>query len=254
MDPVALTHGNAMVGNPPGAAALEMTLSGPELVFRRDALVGVGGAQLPARWNGEPAPEGEPFRVRSGDRLAFGYASRGARAYLCVAGGLRRGRPGEPSRRLGRGDVVFRDSGGERSSLRAEPPAALPGREVTVSVLPGPQRSDFPAEASAILFSASWKISAESDRRGIRLEGPALPLRQAPDIPPEGTALGAIQVPANGQPIVLGPDRPVTGGYAKIGTVVSRDWLLLSQAVPGSTVRFRAAAFPAPGGTNIAAP
>jgi antagonist of KipI len=135
-----------------------------------------------------------------------------------------------------------------------EPRAALPGREVTVSVLPGPQQSDFPAEASAILFSASWKISAESDRRGIRLEGPALPLRQAPDIPPEGTALGAIQVPANGQPIVLGPDRPVTGGYAKIGTVISRDWRLLAQAVPGSTVRFRAAAFFGPGGTNIAAP
>jgi len=122
-------------------------------------------------------------------------------------------------------------------------PETLPGREVTVSVLSGPQQSDFPAEASAILFAASWKISAESDRRGIRLEGPPLPLRRAPDIPPEGTALGGIQVPANGQPIVLGPDRPVTGGYAKIGTVVSRDWPLLAQAVPGATVRFRAAAF-----------
>jgi KipI family sensor histidine kinase inhibitor len=247
MDPVALADGNAMVGNPPDAAALEMTLSGPEVLFRRDALVGVGGADLPVRWNGKAAPEGESFRVRSGDRLAFGYASRGARAYLCVAGGLRPGRPGEPSRRLAKGDVVFREPGGGGSAARVEPRAAQPGREVTVSVLPGPQQSDFPAEASAILFSASWKISAESDRRGIRLEGPALPLRQAPDIPPEGTALGAIQVPANGQPIVLGPDRPVTGGYAKIGTVVSRDWPLLAQAVPGSTVRFRAAAFSGPG-------
>ena len=243
MDPVALACGNAMVGNPPEAAALEMTLSGPEVVFRRDALVGISGADLPARWNGTPAPEGEPFQVRSGDRLAFGYASRGARAYLCVAGGLRPGRPGEPSRRLAKGDVVFRESDGENPTRRTDSPETLPGREVTVSVLPGPQQSDFPAEASAILFAASWKISAESDRRGIRLEGPSLPLRRAPDIPPEGTALGGIQVPANGQPIVLGPDRPVTGGYAKIGTVVSRDWPLLAQAVPGATVRFRAAAF-----------
>jgi antagonist of KipI len=78
-----------------------------------------------------------------------------------------------------------------------------------------------------------------SDRRGIRLDGPPLELRRPPDIAPEGTALGSIQVPASGLPIVLGPDRPVTGGYAKIGTVIARDWPLLAQAPPGTPVRFR---------------
>ena len=82
-------------------------------------------------------------------------------------------------------------------------------------------------------------MSAESDRRGIRLEGPALELERASDVAPEGTALGSIQVPANGLPIVLGPDRPVTGGYAKVATVIARDWPLLAQSPPGTSVRFR---------------
>jgi allophanate hydrolase subunit 2 len=132
---------------------------------------------------------------------------------------------------------------------------ALREGEVILSVLPGPQLSDFPAEAAELLFTSAWTISAESDRRGVRLNGPSLPLLRAPDIPPEGTALGSIQVPANGQPIVLGPDRPVTGGYVKIGTVVAADWPLLAQAGPGSTIRFRRAAFAdSDEGANIAAP
>ena len=260
MDPVALSRGNALVGNPADATALELTLSGPELVFRRDAVVGVCGADFPVRRNGQPISLDEALVVRAGDRIGFGYAARGARAYLCVAGGLEPGLPGEPVRRLAKGDVVLglgrrpaRASASESASSAVT--AALPEGELFLSVLPGPQLSDFPAQASAALFSSRYVVSAESDRRGIRLEGPPLPLLRAPDIPPEGTALGAIQVPANGQPIVLGPDRPVTGGYAKIGTVVARDWPRLAQAAPGSVVRFRRAAFAAPGtGTNMAAP
>ena len=261
MDPAALAGGNALLGNPAGAAALEMTLSGAELLFRRDALVCVRGAELAGRRNGRPLELDMPFPVGAGDRIAFGYASRGARAYLCVAGGLGEGRPGEPVRRLAKGDVVF---GARRrrataasavGEVRPAPAVALPAGQVILSVLPGPQASDFSAEAAELFFSSAWTVSAESDRRGVRLEGPPLPFRRPPDIPPEGTALGAIQVPANGQPIVLGPDRPVTGGYAKIGTVVARDWPLVAQAAPGCSFRFRRAAFAGTGeGTNIAAP
>ena len=259
MDPVALARGNSLLGNPARAAALEMTLSGPELLFRRDALVCVCGAEMAGRRNGRPLALDEPFRVGAGDRIDFGYASRGARAYLCVAGGLEERRPGERVVRLVKGDVVFASRGTRPTSagrVGAGPPAvALPEGEVILSVLPGPQLSDFPAEAAEFLFTAAWTISAESDRRGVRLNGPSLPLLRAPDIPPEGTALGAIQVPANGQPIVLGPDRPVTGGYAKIGTVAAADWPLLAQAGPGSTIRFRRAAFAdSDEGTNIATP
>lgn len=261
MDPVALARGNALVGNRAGAAALEMTLSGPEIVFRRDALVCVTGADLGGRRDGRALALDEPLRVGAGDRIAFGYSARGARAYLCVAGGLEERRPGEPVPRLARGDVVFAAQArrsAPAAGVGAGRPAnavALPEGDVILSVLPGPQLSDFPTEAAELLFSSAWRISAESDRRGVRLDGPLLPLRRPPDIPPEGTALGAIQVPASGQPIVLGPDRPVTGGYAKIGTVVARDWPLLAQAGPGSTIRFRPAAFAADDeGTNIATP
>lgn len=261
MDPVALARGNALLGNPAGAAALEMTLSGPELVFLHEALVCASGADLGAHRNGQSVLADEPVAVTPGDRIVFGYASRGARAYLCVAGGLKERRPGEPVRRLARGDVVFGTRGTRPVTPPAgardvrTPPVTLPGGDVILSVLPGPQLSDFSAEATEILCSAAWTISSESDRRGIRLEGPQLPLRRPPDIPPEGTAQGAIQVPANGQPIVLGPDRPVTGGYAKIGTVVARDWPLLAQAEPGCVVRFRRTSFADAGeGTTIGSP
>jgi antagonist of KipI len=192
-----------------------VTLSGPELRVLADALVCVTGADLQARWNGKAVDLDAPFEVKTGDHIAFGYARSGARAYLCVQGGLVERRPGEPLRRLAPGDVVT------RSRLEARPGSPSPAapeshrdRSLTLRVLPGPQAGFFPAEAAE--------------------------LRRPSDIPPEGTALGAIQVPASGLPIVLGPDRPVTGGYAKIGTVSARDWPLLAQAAPGTAVRFRA--------------
>lgn len=115
---------------------------------------------------------------------------------------------------------------------------------MTLRVLPGPQKDVLEARSEEEFFRTTYRVSRESDRRGIRLDGPALDLRRAPDVPPEGTALGAIQVPANGLPIVLGPDRPVTGGYAKIATVIARDWPLLAQSPPGTRVRFRPTTLP----------
>jgi antagonist of KipI len=91
-----------------------------------------------------------------------------------------------------------------------------------------------------LLLESAYRVSAASDRRGVRLEGTALEASGGgSEISPEGTALGAIQVPADGQPIILGPDRPVTGGYAKIATVIAADFPLVAQARPGSTIRFR---------------
>lgn len=241
MDLPALARGNAILGNPAEAAALEMTVSGPEFLVRGDGLVCVSGGDLDVRRNGIPVPLETSVPARAGDRITFGHASRGARAYLCVEGGLAQPLSGEPVRRLGRGDVVFRARPRARPR-RGEPPDAFVPvcrGELMLSILPGPQLSDFPPDASDRLFSSTYRVSPESDRRGIRLHGPSLELTRPPDIPPEGTALGAIQIPANGQPIVLGPDRPVTGGYAKIGTVIARDWPRLAQAVPGSAVRFR---------------
>ena len=241
MDATALERGNAIVGNPPQAPALEVTLSGPELRVLDDALACVAGGDFQARCNGKLLEIDAPFELKAGDHLAFGYARSGARAYLSVRGGLVERRPGEPLKRLVRGDIVARGRLAERAQapLPRRPDAAGDGVRV-LRVLAGPQFALFPPAATDVFFSASYRVSPESDRRGIRLDGPAVALRRLSDIPPEGTALGAIQVPAGGLPIVLGPDRPVTGGYAKIATVIRRDWPLLAQAPPGTAVRFRA--------------
>lgn len=246
MDLDALAVGNVRVGNHAGAAALEVTFSGLELLLRSDALLALAGADLDAKWNGNAAPLGEAFPARKGDRITFEHARIGARSYLCVAGGLAERRPGETTQRLTRGDRVARARPGRSSGIEASAVAGRPssGGSVTLRALPGPQADVLEAASVERFFSATYRVSPESDRRGIRLEGPALDLRRAPDVPPEGTALGTIQVPANGLPIVLGPDRPVTGGYAKIATVIARDWSLLAQAPPGTPVRFRPITLP----------
>jgi KipI family sensor histidine kinase inhibitor len=241
MDPGALERGNAILGNSPAAAALELSLAGPELRVLDDALVCVCGADLGARWNGKVVDLDVPFEIRPGDHIAFGYARQGARAYLCVRDGLVERRPGMPVRRLARGDVISRARPGRRVSAAPPPPPSGAPKDLvrTVRVLPGPQSGFFRAADTETFLSATYRVLPESDRRGIRLDGPPIELRRSSDIPPEGTALGTIQVPASGLPIVLGPDRPVTGGYAKIATVVARDWHLLAQAPPGTAIRFR---------------
>jgi KipI family sensor histidine kinase inhibitor len=247
MDPEALDLGNAALGNPRDAAALEMTLSGPTIAVRRDSVVSIAGADLDARCNGKPVDLESPVAVEEGDVLAFGHAKHGARAYLCVRGGLAERGRAEPVRRLAKGDLVRAARGGGEPGGVARRAGARPrreeGEEPALRVLPGPQAAAFPAAAARIFFSSAYRVSSESDRRGIRLDGPAIPLAGPADVPPEGTALGAIQVPSSGLPIVLGPDRPVTGGYVKIGTLAAGDWPLLAQALPGGAVRFRSVGF-----------
>ncbi len=247
MDLEALAGGNAAVGNAPLAPALEMTLVGPELEILADAAVAFSGGSLEPSVNGRPLAASALRQVRTGDRLRLGPVRSGARAYLCMAGGLSRTPDARTSRRLVSGDTVFaaapadrEDSGFQIPDSRGIPEARLQGlTEVRIRVLPGPQRESFEGEGLAVFLGSAFRVSASSDRRGLRLEGPPIPSRRSPDIPPEGTALGGIQVPGDGQPIVLGPDRPVTGGYAKIATVIAADFPLLAQALPGMTVRFK---------------
>ena len=244
MDLESLARGNALVGNPPSAPALEMTLVGPELEFLSEAAIVVSGGRLEAEVGGRPLPADAVRSVRAGDSVRIGSIQGAARAYLCVAGGLAQTERPQLSRRLGAGDIVFLDTvprPGPSGPARfgASPAESEVADKLTrIRVLPGPQRGRFDPEGLAAFFGSPYRVSASSDRRGIRLEGAAIANREGSEIAPEGTALGGIQVPGDGQPIILGPDRPVTGGYAKIATVVAADFPRVARAAAGALLRF----------------
>ena len=223
MDLAALAAANRVVGNAPLAPALEITLVGPELEALAPVRVVVAG---------------EERTLARGERLATGAVRKGVRAYLVVEGGIAPLLPGETTRALRAGEVLHRLSGPSPDGPR---PPQVPLRWgeplIRVRAHRGPQWGFFASPED--FFDREYRVSPSSDRRGLRLQGPALALARRSDIPSEGTAPGAIQVPGDGMPIVLGPDRPVTGGYAKIATVVPDDFPLLAQARPGTAVRFR---------------
>jgi KipI family sensor histidine kinase inhibitor len=227
MDLASLAAANRALGNPPLLAALEITLQGPELEAMVEVGVSVGR---------------EARRLRRGERLQTGLVQRGVRAYLAVVGGLAEPLPGEMTRPLHAGEELRRAPAGVPGVHRAHsgPVPELPLRWgeplVEVRAHRGPQWHFFASPED--FFDREYRVTPQSDRRGLRLHGPAMALLRPSDIPPEGTAPGAVQVPGDGMPIVLGPDRPVTGGYAKIATVAPADFPLLAQARPGTAVRF----------------
>jgi KipI family sensor histidine kinase inhibitor len=239
MDLASLAAANELVGNPPFAGALEATLAGPELLALSNMTFAVAGAEAEATVDGSFLRGPGPHRARAGARVAVGPIRGGIRVYLAFAGGLALAALGTPSRPLRSGDLVGRAQ--ESPALPFTPPRRirLP-REgaIELRALPGPQWDFFASAGREAFFSAGYRATPQSDRRGLRLDGPRLELVRASDIPPEGTAPGSVQIPGSGLPIVLGPDRPVTGGYAKIATVISADLPLLAQARPGTIIRF----------------
>lgn len=222
MDLAALAAANGALGNAPLAAALEITLAGPELEALQDVRIALGT---------------EVHLLARGNRLRTGAVRRGVRAYLAVEGGLSPPLAGEPLRALQRDEMLHRASTPPRSGPRPPRPPPRWGEPlIEVRAHRGPQWDFFASPEH--FFDREYRVSPSSDRRGLRLLGPALALLRPSDIPPEGTAPGAVQVPGDGLPIVLGPDRPVTGGYAKIATVVPADFPLLAQARPGTAIHF----------------
>lgn len=260
MDPFSHRVANALVGNLTSAAALEITLLGPELVFDDERVVAVAGARFSLTLNDEPQPMNQPFVVFPGARLRFGARTGGARTYLAVAGGIAcrpvlgsrathlvsrlgglDGRALAADDRLPLGDVEPSD--GSKSAPRGEDPSGLaaipaPGDAVRLRVLPGPQRERFVADALDSLRSAPYVIGGDSNRMGFRLEGTALRHSRGADIISDATPLGALQVPASGQPVLLMADRQTTGGYPILATLISADVALAGQLAPGDRIVF----------------
>jgi len=258
-DPWALRAANLLVGNPPDAAALEITLAGPTLQADADCLIAVGGANLSLRVNSWDMPPWAAIFVRRGWTVEFGARRAGCRAVLAVAGGIAvpqvmgsratylPGRfGGLEGRALQAGDVlpVGRPAGELFPAAgRALNPAILPpySDTPTLRVVLGPQDGCFTPRGIATLLSSEYLVSAASNRMGCRLEGPAVEPLGPAEIISDGIPPGAVQVPPDGQPIVMLADGQTTGGYLKIATVIQADLPLLAQCVPGQgRVRFAA--------------
>lgn len=249
-DPGALVAANRLVGNPDDAAGLEITLRGPTLRFPAGGVVAITGARFGARSSsGAPVIWNQSLVMAPGETLSLEGADDGCRCWLAPLGGivvpsvmgsrstfLPAGFGGYAGRALRRGDVLA--LGGERHALRrlrAQPPAvdgASPLRLVA-----GPQVAWFDDRGLAALFGGGYRVAPTSDRRGVRLAGPPV-THAGGELPSQGVLPGAVQVPPDGQPIVLGWDGPVTGGYPVVGTVVTADLARLAQLRPGDTVRF----------------
>jgi antagonist of KipI len=254
MDPVSHRLANALVGNGREAAALEVTLLGPELEFEDERLVAVAGAEFAITLDGKSVPYSAPFIVSAGSHLRFGERRRGARAYVAISGGIAvapmlgsrsthlvSAMGGADGRALAAGDrLPLGDPRRFEGMPLAPQPAAieLPDHHARIRVLPGPQCDYFSDDALDALQSGLYTIGQNSDRMGFRLTGPRLKHARGADIISDATPLGVLQVPASGQPILLMADRQTTGGYPKIATVIAADISLAGQLGPADTIQF----------------
>jgi len=276
MDRLALMAANALVGNPPGAAGLEFVLLGPVLEIASaprtsgvmqgfhasgsgdGCLVAAAGRGFRLEIGGRAIPLWMAAWARRGERIALKAAGPGW-GYLAVGGGIDvppvmgsrstylRGRfGGLGGRTLQAGDVLDigpAAGGGYELAGRELPDELRPAYSdhPLIDVVLGPQAEAFTETGLAAFLGGEYTLTPACDRMGFRLSGPQIGHRQGADILSEGIPLGAVQVPGDGQPIVLMADRQTTGGYAKIAVVASASLPLLVQCPPGSgSVRFRA--------------
>ena len=251
MDADAYDAANYLVGNRHGEAVLEATLAGPSILFETDCICAVTGADMDTRIGGVPVEPYRPFWVQAGQVLAMGFARTGCRGYLAVQGGfdvpavmgsrstdLKCAIGGLEGRALRAGDVLTVPDESRTSVMDRKRHAPVYSQSVTVRVVPGPQADAFAEEGWNTFWHGVFRLSTQSDRMGLRMEGPAIATKHGADIVSDGIALGAIQVTSAGQPIILMADRQTTGGYAKIGTVCTVDLPKLAQLKPGAEVRF----------------
>lgn len=257
-DPWGLAQANLLLGNGAGAATLEVTVTGPELLVLESSVIALGGADLRAQVPDE-FRELRPGRVhllRAGSRLVFAGAAGGARAYLALAGGIAVPEVLDSAATYLPGSFGGLDGrplrAGDRLRPRVAPDLAVAGRvwpeEVApvpydaapVRVLEGPHLERFGGAALHDLLDAEWQVDPESDRTGLRLHGPPLAHASADrtEIVSQPMVWGAVQVPGDGQPVVLLADHQTVGGYPVLAVVIRADWPRLGQLRQGSKVRF----------------
>jgi 5-oxoprolinase (ATP-hydrolysing) subunit C len=262
----SLAVANLLAGNPPGAAALEMTLVGGAFLATTSLRIGLAGADLGGhvRETGRPLPSGRSHLVAAGSTIAFpgvADADAGARAYLALPGGidvphvlgsrstaLDAGFGGLEGRALRSGDVIVAAGAGQVSASNSPMQSPRGGQPRPDSIWPADDAGRDPDAPIRItggpwtgvddLVGRSWRVAAGSDRVGLRLEGPPIRLADRADLPSFGVIPGSIQVPPDGAPIALLADAQTTGGYPVVAVAIAADMPHLAQLRPGAQVRF----------------
>lgn len=250
-DRLSLAAANTLVGNAPFAAAVEIGPFTASFMAQGGAVrVGLAGAPRSVDIAGRAVGMDMSMTIAEGETLSLGFAKGGAFSYLAIEGGIEgeamfgslavnaRAGLGSPyPRPLQAGDVLPAKPASGTAEQRLELPLASKG---PIRVVMGPQDDEFADDAKALFLGSEWKISPTSDRMGYRLEGPGIRHLHGHNIVSDGTVDGSIQVPGNGAPIVLMPDRGTTGGYPKIATVITADLGRLAQTPAGTGFRFQA--------------
>ncbi len=249
MDQFSYQVANLLVENEPGAAALEATLFGLKLEALRTTRIAVTGGDMHPMLDGKPLPMWRALDLPAGGILQFKTIRSGARTYLAVEGGVDSAvqlgsRSTHQKALLGRilqkGDVVRTFPAGGASAGRHLPEPLMPifSKHADIRVILGPQDDLFSKKGLETFFAETYTITSQSDRQGYRLAGEPIQHVSGADIISDAILPGSIQVPGNGQPIVMMMDAQTTGGYAKIANVIGPDIDVLAQMLPGRTVRF----------------
>ncbi|MFC5528624.1 5-oxoprolinase subunit PxpB [Cohnella yongneupensis] len=272
MDEYAMRTANILVGNGEDAAGLELTIIGPAFAVEQDMLIALSGADIDASANGEAIPMNKPVALRRGTTLAFGRVTAGCRTYMAIAGGIdvpkvMGSRSTDPRAKIGAAVAESESLGcGEPTALSlvlsdgllrkarqegrcwSTVPWQASGigyartsegqRFVLLRITEGAEWEQFDQEARQALLESAYRVGTASNRMGIRLNGTALARLSSVELPSHGVAQGTVQVPPDGQPIVLAAGCQPTGGYPKLAHVIAADLPKLAQVAPGDQVRF----------------
>lgn len=257
MDTLSLKLANIIVGNPPDYAALEITLLGPEILFKGEGVIGITGADLSPTLNGKAISMWRAIHVKDGAILKFGKGKNGCRSYLAILGGI------DVPEVMGSKATFIRGRYGGMEGRALQSKDCLPigpihpkwinevkNRRIPDFYIPnfsnrvirfvwGPHDREFRKESKEIFVKGFYQVTNQSDRMGYRLDGDTLVHKKSADILSEFAAPGTIQVPANGKPIILMADCQMSGGYTKIGMVIGTDIPLVAQKKPGDAIKFQ---------------
>lgn len=257
MDQYSFRIANLLVGNEENAAALEITMMGPEIYFEKDAVISICGGDINPELDGNAAGLWRLLIVTKGQTLTFGKSRLGSRCYVAIAGGinvppvmnsrstyLRAALGGFHGRALKAGDqlAIGSDRTGQKFAAERNSwfiPSPAYSSEPVIRVTAGRQYHLFSEDSRKRFFSESFSVSSQSDRMGYRIKGPELALAVKQEMISEAVAFGSIQVPSDGNPIILMADRQTTGGYPKVAEAISVDLPLISQLKPGDSIRFK---------------